>query len=71
MAKISKEMKALKVIDTKFITDEAIKLAKETSTTKFDSTVELSLKYWSKKSLINKFVEHSIVPAGTGKTQKF
>ncbi|ASZ09374.1 50S ribosomal protein L1 [Mesoplasma chauliocola] len=74
MAKISKRMKSVKGLVDKqrvYSIDEAIKLAKETSTTKFDSTVELSFNLNIDPRKADQQIRGALVlPAGTGKTQK-
>ncbi|AVN63984.1 50S ribosomal protein L1 [Mesoplasma florum] len=74
MAKISKRMKSVKGLVDKqkvYALDEAIKLAKETSTTKFDSTVELSFNLNIDPRKADQQIRGALVlPAGTGKTQK-
>ncbi|ATZ21143.1 50S ribosomal protein L1 [Mesoplasma coleopterae] len=74
MAKISKRMKNVKGLVDKqkvYTLDEAIKLAKETSTTKFDSTVELSFNLNIDPRKADQQIRGALVlPAGTGKTQK-
>ncbi|ATI73571.1 50S ribosomal protein L1 [Mesoplasma florum] len=74
MAKISKRMKRVKGLVDKqkvYALDEAIKLAKETSTTKFDSTVELSFNLNIDPRKADQQIRGALVlPAGTGKTQK-
>lgn len=74
MAKISKRMKSVKGLVDKqkvYSLDEGIKLAKETSTTKFDSTVELSFNLNIDPRKADQQIRGALVlPSGTGKTQK-
>lgn len=74
MSKISKRMNIAKALVEKhkvYTLDEAVKLAKETSTTKFDSTVELNFNLNIDPKKADQQIRGAIVlPAGTGKTQK-
>lgn len=74
MAKISKKLKSAneKVDKTKlYPIKEAIKLAQETSITKFDSTVEIAFNLNVDPRHADQQIRGAIVlPAGTGKTQK-
>ncbi|WP_338985172.1 50S ribosomal protein L1 [Spiroplasma endosymbiont of Diplazon laetatorius] len=74
MAKLSKKLKAVneKVDKTKlYPISEAIKLAKETSITKFDSTVEVAFNLNVDPRHADQQIRGAIVmPGGTGKTQK-
>ncbi|AGR41742.1 50S ribosomal protein L1 [Spiroplasma diminutum] len=74
MAKISKKLKAVnaKVDKTKLYSiSEALKLAKETSITKFDSTVEIAFNLNVDPRHADQQIRGAIVmPGGTGKTQK-
>lgn len=74
MAKLSKKLKAVneKVDKTKlYPISEAIKLAKETSITKFDSTVEVVFNLNVDPRHADQQIRGAIVmPGGTGKTQK-
>ncbi|ALD65948.1 50S ribosomal protein L1 [Spiroplasma cantharicola] len=74
MAKLSKKLKAVnqKVDKTKlYPIAEAIKLAKETSVTKFDSTVEIAFNLNVDPRHADQQIRGAIVmPGGTGKTQK-
>ena len=68
-----KYVEASKKVDkTKLYTvEEAIKLVKETSTTKFDSTVEVAIKLNIDTKKSDQQIRGSIVlPNGTGKTKK-
>ncbi|WP_342258702.1 50S ribosomal protein L1 [Spiroplasma endosymbiont of Dioctria linearis] len=74
MAKLSKKLKAVnqKVDKTKlYPIVEAIKLVKETSVTKFDSTVEIAFNLNVDPRHADQQIRGAIVmPGGTGKTQK-
>ncbi|QHX36290.1 50S ribosomal protein L1 [Spiroplasma sp. BIUS-1] len=74
MAKLSKKLKAVndKVDKTKlYPITEAIKLAKETSITKFDSTVEVAFNLNVDPRHADQQIRGAIVmPGGTGKTQR-
>ncbi|AUM62290.1 50S ribosomal protein L1 [Spiroplasma monobiae] len=74
MAKLSKKLKAVneKVDKTKLYSiSEALKLAKETSITKFDSTVEIAFNLNVDPRHADQQIRGALVmPGGTGKTQK-
>ncbi|PPE04732.1 50S ribosomal protein L1 [Entomoplasma ellychniae] len=74
MAKISKRMNSANALVEKhkvYSLEEAIKLTKETATTKFDSTVELSFNLNIDPRKADQQIRGAIVlPAGTGKSQK-
>ncbi|ASP27811.1 50S ribosomal protein L1 [Spiroplasma corruscae] len=74
MPKLSKKLKAAnaKVDRTKLYSiDEAIKLAKETSVTKFDSTIDIAFNLNVDPRHADQQIRGAIVlPGGTGKTQK-
>ena len=74
MAKFGKKyMEAAQKIDRSklYPVDEAVKLAKETNTAKFDASVEVSFKLNVDPRHADQQIRGAIVlPNGTGKTQK-
>lgn len=73
MKKGKKYVEASNKVDSKklYTVEEAIKLAKETSTTKFDSTVEVAFKLNLDTKKADQQLRGSLVlPNGTGKTKK-
>ncbi|ATG97663.1 50S ribosomal protein L1 [Mesoplasma lactucae] len=74
MAKLTKNRKkALEKFDKKqaYSVNDAVKLAKDTSSTKFDSTVEIAFNLNIDPRKADQQVRGAIVlPAGTGKTQR-
>lgn len=73
MKKGKKYVEASSKVDSKklYTVEEAIKLAKETSTTKFDSTVEVAFKLNLDTKKADQQLRGSLVlPNGTGKTKK-
>src|SRR5678815_4361676 len=74
MAKVSKKRKqALAKVDTNkvYTLAEASKLVKEISTTKFDSSVDLSIRLGVDPRKANQMVRGIVtLPHGTGKTTK-
>lgn len=74
MAKLTKKFKdAVAKVDKNktYAITEAVKLAKETTTTKFDSTVEVAFNLNVDPKHADQQIRGAIVlPAGTGKTQK-
>ena len=73
MKKGKKSVEASSKVDSKklYTVEEAIKLAKETSTTKFDSTVEVAFKLNLDTKKADQQLRGSLVlPNGTGKTKK-
>ena len=74
MKKNSKKYEAaLKKIDASkvYSLEEAVKLVKETSTTKFDSSVDISFRLNVNPTLADQLIRGTItLPHGNGKTKK-